>query len=111
MIVLTNLCLFELDEALDELVVTERMPGIPPEAIVEATGFAPRFAADCPEIALPDAATLALLRDRIDPLGLRRLEFVAARDRAALLEDIIARDRAGTAAQVTGQKRPRLRRA
>jgi len=70
------------------------------DQITAATGFIPRFAPDCPEIAPPDAATLALLRDRIDPLGLRRLEFVPARDRAALLSDIIARDRAGMATLV-----------
>ena len=99
-LVLTNLCLFEIDAATGDLTVTERMPGVTADQITAATGFIPRFAPDCPEIAPPDAATLALLRDRIDPLGLRRLEFVPARDRAALLSDIIARDRAGMATLV-----------
>lgn len=99
-LVLTNLCLFELDEAAGELVVIERMPGVSEAEIASASGFAPRFAPDCPEIAPPDAATLATLRDRIDPLGLRRTEFVPARDRAALLADIIGRDRAGTLAHL-----------
>jgi glutaconate CoA-transferase subunit A len=96
--VLTNLCLFEADETTGELVVTERMPGVTATDIAGASGFAPRFAGDCPEIALPDAATLALLRERIDPLGLRRTEFVPARDRTALLDAIIACDLEGTAA-------------
>lgn len=102
-LVLTNLCLFELDEATGDLTVTERLPGVTHDEITAATGFTPRFVPDCPEIAIPDAATLVLLRDRIDPLGLRRLEFVPARDRAALLADIIARDRAGTVAHVAHQ--------
>lgn len=96
-IVLTNLCLFEQDDDGD-LIVTERMPGVTPGEITAATGFAPRLADDCPEIAPPDATTLGLLRNRIDPLGLRRLEFVPARERLALLADIIARDRDGTLA-------------
>lgn len=93
-IVLTNLCLFAFNEAADELVVAERMPGASREEIVAATGFAPRFADPCPEMPLPDAATLRVLRERVDPLGLRRLEFVPARERAALLDEILAADRA-----------------
>ena len=98
--VLTNLCLFELDEGTGDLTVTERLPGVTPDDITANSGFTPRFATTCTEMAVPDAATLTLLRERIDPLGLRRLEFVPARDRADLLADIIARDRAGTAANV-----------
>jgi glutaconate CoA-transferase subunit A len=108
-LVLTNLCLFELDEGTGDLTVTERLPGVTQDEITTATGFAPRFAPDCAEMAAPDAATLTLLRDRIDPLGLRRLEFVPARDRAALLADIIARDRAGTAAHVARSDNRTLR--
>jgi glutaconate CoA-transferase subunit A len=70
------------------------MPGVSREEIVAATGFVPRFADPCPEMALPDAATLRVLRERVDPLGLRRLEFVPARERAALLDEILAADRA-----------------
>lgn len=103
-LVLTNLCLFEQDgDGL--LTVIERMPGVTREDIAAATGFAPRFAPDCPEIAQPDPGTLAILRDRIDPLGLRRTEFVPARDRAELLAGIIAQDRAGTAALVAAARR------
>lgn len=97
-VVLTDLCLFRLDEAAGELVVAETMPGVAPDAIRASTGWEVRFAPDCAEMVPPDSETLAILRRRIDPLGLRRLEFVAARDRAALLDDILARDRAGLAA-------------
>jgi glutaconate CoA-transferase subunit A len=101
-IVLTNLCQMELAED-GLLTVTERMPGVTAEQITAATGFTPRFAASCPEIAPPQPATLALLRERIDPLGLRRTEFVPARDRAALLADILGRDLAGTSTMVARQ--------
>ncbi len=39
------------------------------------------------------AETLDILRERIDPLGLRRLEFVGSRQRGALLDEIVAADR------------------
>ncbi|MCC5972612.1 MAG: hypothetical protein JJT81_01015 [Rubellimicrobium sp.] len=96
--VLTDLCLLRLDEEEGTLVVTETLPGVGHDAIRAATGWEVRFAPDCREMDLPDAATLAVLRSQIDPLGLRRLEFVAARDRASLLDEILARDRAGLVA-------------
>lgn len=96
--VLTNLCLFRLDEAAGRLVVAETMPGVSRAAIAAATGFAVTFAPDCRPIAPPAPDRLALLRRQIDPLGLRRLEFAPGRERGALIDDIIARDRAGLAA-------------
>jgi glutaconate CoA-transferase subunit A len=102
--VLTNLCLFQADDS-GELVVTETLPGVTRDQITAATGFAPRFAQGCTEMAVPDPATLALLRERIDPLGLRRLEFVPAKERAALLDQIIAADRRGVLAMTTERRR------
>jgi glutaconate CoA-transferase subunit A len=91
--VFTDLCVFGLDEASRELVVAEIMPGASREAIIAATGFDPRFDADCREVPLPDRDVLEILRHRIDPLGLRRLEFVGARDRGSLIAEILAADR------------------
>ena len=91
---ITDLCVFVLDPETRELIVTELMPGITRDRVREATGFPVRFAADCVEMALPSPETLRILRDEVDPLGVRRLEFVSSRDRAALLAEIIADDRA-----------------
>ncbi|TKB29047.1 MAG: CoA-transferase, partial [Mesorhizobium sp.] len=44
-------------------------------------------------VALPSNETLDILRNRIDPLGLRRLEFVSAKERGALIAEILAADR------------------
>ena len=92
--VFSDLCVFRLDEGSGLLEVIELMPGVTREAVMAATGFAVSFADDCRPVARPDADTLDILRHRIDPLGLRRLEFVAARDRGALIAAIIAADRA-----------------
>lgn len=93
-LVFTDLCVFRLDPDLRQLVVIETMPGVSRLQISEATAFPVVFASDCRETALPDREVLEILRHRIDPLGLRRLEFVAGRDRGALIAEILAADRA-----------------
>jgi glutaconate CoA-transferase subunit A len=77
--------------------VVETMPGVSRETILAETGFKVIFADDCKPMDLPTAQELKVLREDIDPLGIRRLEFVGARDRGALLDEILERDRQGTA--------------
>lgn len=91
--VFTDLCVFRLDPETRELIVAETMPGISQQRVREATAFPVSFDPDCREVALPDPAVLSVLRNRIDPLGLRRLEFVSAKERTALLNEILALDR------------------
>jgi len=98
----TNLCVFRYDEGVGQLVVVEIMPGVARGSIIDETGFKVLFADDCKEMALPTAEELRVLREEIDPLGIRRLEFVGARDRGALLDEILERDRRGTATIVDG---------
>lgn len=93
----TNLCVFRYDEKAGQLVVIEIMPGVSRDVIVAETGFKVLFADSCPEMAAPTAEELRILRDEIDPLGIRRLEFVGARDRGVLLDEILERDLKGTA--------------
>jgi glutaconate CoA-transferase subunit A len=90
----TDLCVFSLDAATRELVVAELMPGVTRERVREATGFPVRFDKDCGEIAPPDRDMLEILRRHVDPLGLRRLEFIGSRERGALIAEILAADRA-----------------
>lgn len=92
-LVFTDLCVFRLDRSSRELIVIETMPDITQQQIRDATGFPVTFDADCREIPLPSDATLGVLRNRIDPLGLRRLEFVSAKERGALIAEILAADR------------------
>ena len=93
-LVFTDLCIFRLDETSRELIVIETMPGVTRQQIRNATGFEVTFDADCREVPVPSGDTLAVLRNGIDPLGLRRLEFVSARERGALIAEILAADRA-----------------
>ncbi|ESX70565.1 CoA-transferase [Mesorhizobium sp. M0915] len=92
-LVFTDLCIFRLDRESRQLVIVETMPGVTRQQIQDATGFALTFDADCREVPLPSNETLDILRNRIDPLGLRRLEFVSAKERGALIAEILAADR------------------
>jgi glutaconate CoA-transferase subunit A len=103
----TDLCVFGLDPESRRLAVIETFPGVARSRIAEATGFPVRFASDCIELPPPDRALLRVLRERIDPFGLRRLEFVGARQRGALLDEIIGNDRAFIAGLGSGDAKPR----
>lgn len=91
-LVFTDLCIFRLDAETRQLVVIETMPGVTLEQIREATGFPVSVDLECCPVAVPDTDVLALLRSHIDPLGLRRLEFVNAKGRTALLSEILGLD-------------------
>ncbi|CCV08520.1 Coenzyme A transferase [Mesorhizobium metallidurans STM 2683] len=105
-LVFTDLCVFQLDQTSRELAVIETMPGVTHQQIRDATGFAVTFDADCREMALPSKNTLAVLRGRIDPLGLRRLEFVSAKERGALIAEILAADRTMVERCIAAQRSP-----
>lgn len=104
-LVFTDLCVFRLDQISRELIVIETMPGTTQQQIRDASGFAVTFDADCREVPLPSSDTLAVLRNRIDPLGLRRLEFVSAKERGALIAEILAADRAVVERCIAAQQR------
>ncbi|RLP25240.1 CoA-transferase [Mesorhizobium sp. YM1C-6-2] len=103
-LVITDLCVFELDPSSRELIVVETMPCVTRDQIRDATGFAVTFSADCRETALPSAETLAVLRERIDPLSLRRLEFVSAKERGALIAEILSADRSAVERCIAASK-------
>jgi glutaconate CoA-transferase subunit A len=87
--VITNLGMFELNDAHGELELVGINPGVTTQAVQAATGFPVRVAQELREVAPPTIEELSLIRDEIDPLGMRELEFVSARDRQPLLRRLI----------------------
>lgn len=87
---ITNLALFRLDHDLGEFVLESLHPGVTLDDVRQHTGFSPRVSPDLSETASPSPETLRLIREAIDPLGMRELEFVAGKERAPLLARIIA---------------------
>ena len=104
-LVFTDLCVLRLDRSTRQLTVIESMPGVTREQIRGATGFEVAFDAGCREVPLPSKDTLGVLRSRIDPLGLRRLEFVSAKQRGELIAEILAADRILVERCIAAQRR------
>lgn len=85
----TNLAEYAFDAARGELLVESLHPGVSEDDVVDASGFSPARAARVGVTETPPAAVLELLRREVDPLGIRRLEFVSAKERRASLDACI----------------------
>jgi glutaconate CoA-transferase subunit A len=88
--VVTNLCVFELDHASRELRLLSLHPGVELADVERETGFEVVVSPSLERTTPPSSDELALLANEIDPLGIRQLEFVPARERGAFLAEIIA---------------------
>jgi glutaconate CoA-transferase subunit A len=62
------------------------------DEVVDATGFPIDVAPDLAQTAEPTEEELSLIRTRIDPFGLRKLEFVPSRERRPLIRRILAEE-------------------
>jgi acyl CoA:acetate/3-ketoacid CoA transferase beta subunit len=72
--------------------LTSYHAGNNPERIQAHTGFDLEVAPGISETPPPSADELSLLRQEIDPLGIRRLEFLSGAARRELLHEIVARE-------------------
>jgi glutaconate CoA-transferase subunit A len=88
-VLITNLGCYEFDTSADEFELVSVHPGVTLDEVRAATGFDLRVSKDLAETPLPSTEVLTALRDVVDPLGIRRLEFVPAHDRTQLLADCI----------------------
>lgn len=70
--------------------LTHTHPGVTVEQIVRKTGFDLEIAPDMRETSPPSAHEIELLREQIDPLGVRKLELLSGSARKALLREILA---------------------
>ncbi|MCF3988968.1 CoA-transferase subunit beta, partial [Pseudomonas aeruginosa] len=61
--IITDLCIMEPEAGSNEFVVTSLHPGVTREQVVEATGWAIRFAERVAETPAPSEVELAALRD------------------------------------------------
>jgi acyl CoA:acetate/3-ketoacid CoA transferase beta subunit len=72
-------------------------PGVTPEKVRESSSFAIEIADDVPTTAPPTTEELRLIREVIDPNGLRELELVSGRDRMPVLRSLLAREQTAAA--------------
>jgi glutaconate CoA-transferase subunit B len=82
----------QFDWADGRMRLTSYHPGVTIEQIQKKTGFTLEIAPDVHETPAPTAEEIRLLRDDIDPLGVRRLEMLGGSARKDLLREILARE-------------------
>lgn len=87
MIVVTNLCVMEMRER-GKWKVLSLHQGVKPEDVIENTGFPVEIAADCPVTEAPTLQEHELIR-KIDPKGIRLLDFMSGKERASKLPAIL----------------------
>ncbi len=64
-------------------------PGVDVQTVVDSTGFELEVPADVPTTAEPTQEQLDLLRNRIDPFGTVKFDFVSGRERLSYLKGIL----------------------
>jgi glutaconate CoA-transferase subunit A len=106
--VLTNLGRFTFDPQLGRLVLTRIHPGVSVEEVRDKTGFPLLTAPELQETEPPTPRELRAIREEIDPLGIRRLEFVPGRDRMALIEELLESEQEALAPLLSGAVEDRL---
>jgi len=72
--------------------LTHVHPGVTSARVQAKTGFALTVAPGLAETALPSAEELRLLREEIDPLGIRKLEFLSGPERRREMERMLRQE-------------------
>lgn len=88
----SNLGVFEFDG--DGMHTVSLHPGVSADEVRDATGFALDIPAHTPTTPAPSAEQLRLIREDIDPLEARELEFLSGAARLDRIRSILAREQA-----------------
>jgi acyl CoA:acetate/3-ketoacid CoA transferase beta subunit len=90
--VITNLGYLDFEEKSKRMRVSSIHPGIDIDTITESTGFELVIPEKVKETKPPTERELKLLREKVDPLRIRKLEVLSGREREELLEEIIYKE-------------------
>jgi glutaconate CoA-transferase subunit A len=86
---ITELGIFELDHSDRVFHLMSMHPGVTLDEVRDRTGGELVVSQALAVTEPPTAEQLRLMREEIDPFGIRRLEFIASRDRLTLIESIL----------------------
>ena len=90
--VITNLAYLNFNEISKRMKVETIHPGIDIETVVKSTGFELIIPDDLKETRPASAREIKLLREKVDPLGVRKLEVFSGTEREDLLNEIISKE-------------------
>ncbi|RMF86574.1 MAG: hypothetical protein D6736_14810 [Nitrospinota bacterium] len=90
--VVTNLCVLDYEPVTRRLRLHALHPGKTVQEVIDNTGFALIIPDRVPTTEPPTPEQLVLIREKIDPLGLRELEFLSGEARRAYLRQVLERE-------------------
>ena len=92
-LVVSNLGVFDFDADLKTMRLQSVHPGVTVEQVQKSTGFELVIPAHVPETEPPTREEVELIRTKIDPLGIRRLQHADRAQAMAIRLEIMARER------------------
>ena len=90
--VITNLAYLDFEEKSKRMRVGSIHPGIKIEEVKESTDFELIITKNFKETKPPTTKEIKLLREKVDPLNIRKLEVLAGKEREELLDKIIQKE-------------------
>lgn len=90
--VVTNLAYLDFDGKSKRMRLASNHPGVDIDTIKESTGFDLIIPNDLKETKPPTIKEIDLLREKVDPLNIRKLEVLSGNEREELLDDIIQKE-------------------
>lgn len=90
--VITNLAYLDFDDDTKRMKLRSIHPGVDLETVKESTGFELITQNELKETIPPTIKEIQLLREKVDPLDIRKLEVLSGNEREELLDDIIQKE-------------------
>ncbi|UCC18720.1 MAG: hypothetical protein JSV62_11515 [Promethearchaeota archaeon] len=90
--VITNLAYLDFEEKTKMMRLKSIHPGIDLETIKNSTGFELIVSENVKETIPPTKKEIELLREKVDPLNIRKLEVLSGNEREELLDEIIQKE-------------------
>jgi acyl CoA:acetate/3-ketoacid CoA transferase beta subunit len=90
--VITNLGYLNFDDQTKRMKLGSIHPGIDIETIKNSTGFDLLIPKDIKQTVKPTKEEIRILREKVDPLSIRKLEVLSGKEREVLLDEIIQKE-------------------
>jgi acyl CoA:acetate/3-ketoacid CoA transferase beta subunit len=90
--VITNLAYLDFDDKTKSMKLGSIHPSVDLETLKDSTGFELIIPNELKETLPPTVKEIHLLREKVDPLNIRKLEVLSGNEREELLDDIIQKE-------------------
>jgi len=90
--VITNLAYLDFEEKIKRMRLASIHPGTDIETVKDSTGFDLIIPKDLKETKPPTVSEITLLREKVDPLNIRKLEVLSGKEREDLLNQVIEKE-------------------